>query len=556
MFTIEYFDNIIFRKKNNRLRADFIKKNYHEFYEYININYKPDNFLEKLYIFYKGEQKKCYCGNKTRFISFSSGYLEYCSKYCSSNDYKTREKYKKTCKDRYGVENISCNDEVKRKKENTFIRKYGLPNYLMTTQSKEIMIEKYGVDNPFKLTEIQDRIKSTNIKKYGYICPLNSPEIKEKTKKSNLERWGVDHFSKTNIWKENMKKENDLSYIRSIDLPKNYEFISRNGFINKLKHINCGNVFEIQTQLIRLRKNKKVEICKVCNKVSYYSENDLLSYISSIYKGEISKYRDKKYEIDIYLPELKLGFEFNGLYWHSELFKNNDYHLNKMNYFKEIGIRIINIWEDDWIFKNEIIKSIISLNINYSDVRKIPARKCIFSEISDKECKKFLNENHLQGWCVSKYRYGLIYDGKIVSILTLGFSRLNLGSKNKKDIIEIIRFCNEKNTKIIGGFSKLFKNIKKVLIFEKLITYSDFSIFLGDVYLNNGFNFIGQTPPGYQYVINGIRKNRFNYNKSHLIKMGFDSNKTEREIMFDNGHYRVYDCGCGKFEYTSQEVID
>ena len=28
------------------------------------------------------------------------------------------------------------------------------------------------------------------------------------------------------------------------------------------------------------------------------------------------------YEIDIYLPNLNLAFEFNGVYWHCDLYKN------------------------------------------------------------------------------------------------------------------------------------------------------------------------------------------------------------------------------------------
>jgi hypothetical protein len=158
-------------------------------------------------------------------------------------------------------------------------------------------------------------------------------------------------------------------------------------------------------------------------------------------------------------------------------------------------------------------------------------KKCTFYEISDKECKEFLNNNHIQGWCVSKYRYALSYNGEIVSILTVGKERLNLGYSGEKSEsqLEIIRFCNKLNTKIIGGFSKLFKNLIKNVKFKKITTYSDSSIFTGDVYAKNGFSFIGQTEPGYSYIVNGIRKNRFNFNKSKLIKMGFDKNKTESE---------------------------
>jgi len=58
-------------------------------------------------------------------------------------------------------------------------------------------------------------------------------------------------------------------------------------------------------------------------------------------------------ELDIYLPEYKLGIEFNGLYWHSELFKNKDYHLNKTLECKKRNIELLHIFEDDWMFKQK-----------------------------------------------------------------------------------------------------------------------------------------------------------------------------------------------------------
>jgi hypothetical protein len=542
----DFFEKEIYTN-SNRLKENFIVNNYYDFYLFIIENYKGESFLQRLYNFYKGDHK-CYCGNNTKFIDFKKGYLKFCSINCSRNSEETKEKYKKTCLDKYGVDNVSKLADIKKIKEEKSYEKYGVSTPLQSNYVKEKIIAKYGVDNPFKLKNIQDKIKNTNLEKYGFICSLQDDNIKEKSKKTNLEKYGVDHFSMTDIWKKNIKLINDEKYLKSLSLPNNYQFISKDGNTNKIRHIDCDNVFEIQTQLIRIRKNNKSEICKCCNKINHNLENTLLSYIQSIYKSETIKYRDKKYEIDIYLPELKLGFEFNGLYWHSELFKDKDYHKNKMLYFKEKGIRILNIWEDDWIYREDIIKSIIRLNLNI-DINRVYARNCKISKVSERECKDFLNKNHIQGWCVSKYRYALIYNDEIISILTIGKRRLNLGYKNNKKELEILRFCNKINTSVIGGFSKLFKSIKKDIEFDRIITYSDLSIFTGDIYLKTGFKFIGITEPGYYYNIKGIRKNRFNFNKSKLIKMGFDTNKTEREIMFENKHYRVYDCGNSKFEF-------
>ena len=71
---------------------------------------------------------------------------------------------------------------------------------------------------------------------------------------------------------------------------------------------------------------------------------------------------------------MKLAFEFNGLYWHNELNKTNNYHLNKSNLCEEKGIQLISIWEDDWVYKQDIVKSMILNKLNKTKNR-IYARK-------------------------------------------------------------------------------------------------------------------------------------------------------------------------------------
>ena len=554
---LELFNKEIYKGVGNRLKESFIKNNYNDFYNFIINNYKDgETFLEKLYIFHNQNKKcknKCYCGKSIKFINFKVGYLEYCSIKCSSNSPKTRIKFNKTCMDKYGVNNPSKSDDIKKIKEDTFMEKYGVKTILNHKIVKDIIIEKYGHENPFSSDIIKEKIKKKNIEKYGNSCPLLNDEVKNKTKLKNIEKYGVTHFSKSEEFREIITKKNTNRYLESIKLESNYEFIDKYSNLNRILHIDCNNIFEIQTQLLRKRTKELSEICTICNCNNYVKENELINYIKEISNLESFKYRDSKFEIDIYIPELKIGFEFNGLYWHSELFKDEDYHLNKTIYFNNIGIDIIHIWEDDWKYKQDIIKSIIKSKLNIYE-NKIYARNCLFREVSSKECKEFLNNNHIQGFCVSSNRCGLYHNNELVSLITLGKRRLNLGYKNKKNDYELLRFCNKINYNIVGGFSKLWKNFLNGNKIDKIITYSDRSLFSGKVYDKNGFNFIGFTKPGYHYINKGIRVNRFNYNKSKLIKMGYDINKTEREIMFNEKIYRIYDCGNFKFEFLNNNI--
>ena len=55
-------------------------------------------------------------------------------------------------------------------------------------------------------------------------------------------------------------------------------------------------------------------------------------------------------EVDILISSLGIAFEFNGLRWHSEEFgKDKNYHLNKLNECNKQGIKLIQIFEDEYV---------------------------------------------------------------------------------------------------------------------------------------------------------------------------------------------------------------
>ena len=121
---------------------------------------------------------------------------------------------------------------------------------------------------------------------------------------------------------------------------------------------------------------------------------------------------------------------------------------------------------------------------------------------------------------------------------------------NIKGEFEMLRFCNKLNTNVIGGASKLFKYFLKTYNPSQITTYADRSYSNGNLYKQLGFGFIHKTQPNYYYIIDNIRYHRFNFRKDKLIREGFDSNKTEHEIMLERKIYRIYDSGNLKFIYT------
>jgi hypothetical protein len=249
-------------------------------------------------------------------------------------------------------------------------------------------------------------------------------------------------------------------------------------------------------------------------------------------------------ELDIYIPDLKLAFEFNGLYWHNELYKDKNYHLNKTELCEKNGIQLIHIYEDDWIYKQDIVKSMI-LNKLGKTSNKIYARKCEIREITDnKLVREFLDENHIQGFIGSKVKIGLFHENELVSLMMFGKRRVAMGKKTSEEgEFELLRFCSKLNTNVVGGGNKLFKHFVKNYDPKMITTYTDRSWSNGNLYNQLGFKYEGKTDPNYYYIIDGIRHHRFNFRKDILVKEGYDPSLTEHQIMLNRKIYRIYDSG-------------
>jgi hypothetical protein len=517
-----FYDRGLLNK--NKLRENWVFNNikeYDEIKKFQTINCPNElkfsqilyNYISNIFIIPKCE----YCQIKEkRFIGFTEGYNSFCSKKCAS--------------------------------------KHSLPNLL--ENRKKNTIEKYGVEHTSQLDSVKDKQKQTNIIRYGSSSPTMNDEVRLKQKNTMLERYGVEYSGNSS---ELMNKSFITRYDKySKHISERYKNLK---VVNILKEgeleiecDKCGQNYKIRTELLSLRLFRyKVNPCLICNQLSKYGdtkENEIFNYISSlgieIIKGDRKILSGK--EIDMYLPSNKLGFEFNGLYWHSELHKEKSYHLDKKNRCIDNDINLIHVWEDDWIYKKDIVISRINnlLNIN---IIKIMARNCEIKKVSSKDSKIFLDENHLQSNIYSSYNIGLYHNNELVSIMTFGKLRRSLGQSNG-DGWELYRFCSKLNTSVTGGFSKLLKYFENDINPKMIITYAnrDWSVKSNNVYEKNGFGFDSETDINYWYFGSDVkRKHRFQFRKDKLVKEGYDPNKTEVEIMSEVGYNRIFDCGNLKY---------
>lgn len=264
-----------------------------------------------------------------------------------------------------------------------------------------------------------------------------------------------------------------------------------------------------------------------------YLESDMLQYVRSIYRGEIvlnTRSIISPYEVDIWIPDLKVGIEMHGLYWHSTAIVEPDYHLRKQQLAVAAGIRLIQVFEYEWIKSSDIVKTKIRHILGHA-TDKVYARKCtVDHQVPFTEYVQFCSQHHIQG---ARYGVdvikGLRFNEELVAVMSM-----------RSNILE--RYCS--SVHVVGGFSKLLNTVHGDIVTYADLRYSDPR---DNVYLTNGFVVDGQTPPNYKYWKPGefVVQSREKFQKHKILALHptFDPLLTEAEMMDQLGYYKIYDAG-------------
>lgn len=464
---------------------------------------------------------------------------------------------------KYGVSNVMHNKEISDKMSSTKKEKYG-DNYYNDWYAKQSIScrEKYGVDN-YGLSEeynkkiddyisknydskedyyksLKEKSDSAIIEKYGSTDVFYKNRYK-KTQETIFEKYGVNNISQTDIWKNIhlSKVIKDLSKTNN----EQRSFLERDGHFYTYCGL-CKKEFENKPNNIFYR-------CPECfpkleNNSTSFGEKEVLAYIQSIYNKDIQHRRksileNHKKEIDIYLPEKNLGIEFNGIFWHSKESISDYSDFIKYKDAEKVGIRLIEIWENEWNEKQQIVCSILKSAIGISASNNIYARKCVVKEITNKECYNFCNSNHLQGGINSSVNLGLFYNDALVQIMCFNKSRFS-----KKYEWEMMRECSLLDMRIIGGKGKLLAYFEYNYKPKSLVSYCDKRYFTGKSYVELGFNLIKETNPAFYVLWKHKIYNRLRFTKPAMKKLkdfNFDENLTQVENILNNNGRFLLDCG-------------
>jgi hypothetical protein len=291
--------------------------------------------------------------------------------------------------------------------------------------------------------------------------------------------------------------------------------------------------------------------CTSCNRNVSEWEKQVTQYINDLgFDTSRSKsILSGKRELDIYIEKKSIAIECNGLYYHSQVAgdKPYSYHIGKTRECDDKNIQLIHLMEDEWKFKQDIIKSMLASKLGVIQ-NKIFARKCDVREVSLSDTVIFLEKNHIQGRTNSTTKLGLYYKDELVSLMT--FIR-------NADGDELNRYCNKLHTMVIGGASKLLKYYIDKFDPAEIVSYADRRFSVGKMYTAIGFTQVEQKDkPNYYYLTSKDaytkRHDKKGFRREFLPSKlsDFDPNKGEWENMKANGWDRIWDCGLFKFRWT------
>jgi hypothetical protein len=522
---------------------------------------------------------------------------------CATQNKKIKDKAKKTCLEKYGFEYATQSDKVKEKTKNTLAKRVEEnPNYWQDIRNKsfETLKEKYGsLEEYYRVADA--KAKETVIKDYGSmeaLYKIRDRKIKEKY----LKELGVLNYRNTDEFREKYQRERDSQYklfrennpfvIPLEELENNLlaffenhgisdyrkEILIREGVASlgyEVQSFNFGNGdnskkfpgIEVKEysldNFLPVLEEKLRKLFKDFLSDSYRSrgEKELFDYVDSLIGEEVffqnrslvKNMDGKKMEIDIYIPARKIAIEYNGCYWHNiDRTGDPNYHLNKTLACEEQGIRLVHVWDYEWIYEREKVQNFLK-NILYSKI-KVGARKCIVRKLFQNEEKQFLNFYHLQGYKKSEVCYGLIYNNEIVQLMSFTSSRYR-----KKVQYELLRLCTKEGCTIIGGAEKLFSAFMKEYTPSSIISYCNRNKFKGDVYLRLGFKEEKLKPD--VFYVKFLKDSFQKFTANSLARVGADrligtnegKGSNNEDIVKKEGYFKIY--GVGQQAYVWEKKI-
>ena len=450
---------------------------------------------------------KCGCGNITRSWSWKHGYSSYC-----------RGHQETFAKAYLNKENLQRGAETRR-------RNYQQGKY--TVWNKGL-----SNDTDVRIKQMHEKAAKTLTTKYQ-----NNEIVSWQTGLTKDTDARIKKLSQTvsqqyasgqrTTWNDGLCKATDTRILNISKKLRSIALEKRFGEHSRLKHDVIQQRFEdsnfnISAQELQKYQNlrKKLHVsCSICSKEYAVSLNmlksnfmccdcfpndtasrgqqEIFDFVKSLGFNDVllsDRQVIRPKEIDVYVPSKKLGIEFNGVYWHCDRFIDAHQHDKKFNLGQKSGIQIIQIFDDEWKRKKELVQTMLKYKLGACNGEKIGARKCQIVELSDTEKSQFFNQNHLEGDVNSIKSFGLQYQNKIVAAASVNTSL----ALDCDEYFELNRFSVSSGIICAGAFSKLTAaclNFCKQANKQGLIASANLRYSTGNVFRQNNWEYLGKTLP-------------------------------------------------------------
>lgn len=304
--------------------------------------------------------------------------------------------------------------------------------------------------------------------------------------------------------------------------------------------------------------------CPACSHHQSRGESEIVQFISAFMKPVV---RDRNLiapkELDIYVPEAKLAIEYCGEYWHGSRAAKYEAvsrvrHLEKQDACEALGIRLLTVWESEWLNHSVPIKRLIRNAIGRSR-GSVMARKCDVRRVAPSPAKRFFDRYHIQGGGGAGEHYGLYYGKHLVACM-----RFTKGSNDRGPDAErqwtLSRYAT--SISVPGGGSRLFKAFTEEFEPELVKSFSDNRWFDGAMYERLGFKLKATLGPDYKVYHQRLGllpktswrrekiADRIRDLKSSETYDADGDPRSERKMTYLLGGIRLYDCGKKKWVWT------
>lgn len=343
--------------ENNKDLKNYLDNRYDNLHDYDEIIYCILNNYEYT--------PKCkICGNNIKFKNISEGYRNVIT--CGNKECR-KKIYKQIILEKYGVDNPAKLPSVQEKIKNTNIEKYGVDNPAKSIVVKQKMQKTIKSKTNEQKEKIKEKIKTTLLERYGVSNNLHIPEIEQRIKDNNQKKYGVDYCLSSSIIRNKIRNTSLLKY--GVDNPAKSDIVRKIQSSVMLKH---------ETQE-KINNTKKLKHTYNTSKI----EQEFKKYLELYYSNDFEyQYRSKDYPFncDFYIKSLNLFIEIQASWVHGKHpFNENDKNdLDRLNCMKLKNSKYYNnaiiVWTHRDVMKRNIAKE---NNLIYLEIFSNNINECI-----------------------------------------------------------------------------------------------------------------------------------------------------------------------------------